>query len=545
MGWIRRVVENWARSIGGAPISQTVPSWLTAFPIGSKESIRSLLENGYRREALIFSCIQEIASSAAEPELKAGYLLANGEVEEDPNHPLRDLFRNPNPETSSYGLVNRLLIDLEATGGYFLQKVKNRAGATVQLWNVRPDRIRFNVETTGRISSFQYSFDGMNPQLIPAEEMIYDKFPDPLDDFWGLSPITALARFGDLDRQTADFMRSYFHNAGSPAGILKFKAKVQKEERERVKQLWQQQYTGIHGANGMAVLDADADYQSLGGQAERLRLNFIFDATETRICMCFGVPPILVGAAIGLNRSTFANYKEARQSFWDETLSPLYKQISQALSRGFIDEYGPDLVVWFDTERVSALQEDHEQKRRYGLDAWNAQLITRNEAREMAGLPEAKNDLAGDEFKADPATAAPGLAGDPLAGMLGDGPKNGAMAGLLGFAREAKGEREDFARTLAEIRQAVHAVLEAPAPAREDLHLHVTTDAGEGMERMAEGMGHLAHALLDQKPPEIKVEVAAPHVEVHAAPSQAKRIDVRRGADGKLESATVTPDAGA
>ena len=178
MGLIRQIVERWARP--PAPISQLIPTWVTSFPLPPKEQVRVLLEQGYRREALIYSCINEIASSAAEPEIKAGYLQADGTVQEDPNHPLRALFRNPNPQTTSYGLINRLLIDLEGTGNCFLQKVRNSKGATIQLWNVRPDRIKFKVNTDGSINYYEYSFDGMNPQAIAPQDMIFDKFPDQI-----------------------------------------------------------------------------------------------------------------------------------------------------------------------------------------------------------------------------------------------------------------------------------------------------------------------------------------------------------------------------
>ena len=539
MGLIRQMIERWARP--PAPLSQIVPTWVTAFPLPPKEQVRVLLEQGYRREALIYACINEIATSAAEPEIKAGYLQSDGTVKEDPNHPLRMIFRRPNPQTTSFGLVNRMLIDLEATGNLFVQKVRNAKGATVQLWNVRPDRIKFKVNTDGTMQYYEYSFDGTNPQAIRPEDMIFDKFPDPLDDFWGLSPITALARYGDLDTETADFLRAYFHNAGAPAGILNMKAKATKEERERIRSLWRERYSGLQGWHDLAILDADVEYQPIAGSTERLRLNYIFDATETRICMAFGVPPIIVGAAIGMMRSTFANYREARNSFWDETLAPLYKQIGQTLSRCFADEYGADLVVYFDLDNVSALQEDAEVKRRFGLDAWNAGLATKNEAREMAGLPP--DPLDGDDYKQQ--TTSPASTPQPLMGS-GD-----PLAGLLGMSRNGNGhalevhhkpEREQLGQVIAELQTFLRAHLEAPAQSRVEVGLHVETDAGKGLERMAEGMGHLAHAILETKPPTVQVDVAAPHVEVHAPASQAKVIEVKRGPDGRLESAVVKPE---
>ena len=93
---------------------------------------------------------------------------------------------------------------------------------------------------------------------------------------------------------------------------------------------------------------------------------------------------------------------------------------------------------------------------------------------------------------------------------------------------------------IGELQHFLKAHLEAPAPTRIDLALDVKTDAGEGLKRMAEGLDGLSEAIREEKPPVINV--AAPHVEVHAAPSQAKVVRIERAPDGKMASATVTPE---
>ena len=44
---------------------------------------------------------------------------------------------------------------------------------------------------------------------------------------------------------------------------------------------------------------------------------------ESRICAAMQVPPILVGAKVGLDRSTFTNYQEARKQLWEEAIFSL------------------------------------------------------------------------------------------------------------------------------------------------------------------------------------------------------------------------------
>lgn len=517
MGWLR---ELWQQVRGvRAPLARIIPTWMSARPLPPPAAIRRLLDEGYRKQALVYACINELATSVAEPVIRVGRMGLDGELVEDPNHPLKRLLDHPNPETSTYELFETAILHLQGAGNFYLHKVKNARGATVQLWTLRPDRVKVKPAPDGMVDAYEYSFDGMLRQLAPAADVIQCKLPDPLDDYYGLSPIAALARFGDLDAQAADFMRAYFSNAGAPSGLLKFKTTVNKDERLRIQSLWREQHGGGFDTwHNVSVIDANVDYQALGGAPERLRLNFIFDATETRICMAFGVPPIVVGAAIGLARSTFANYREARRSMWDETLAPLYRRIGDVLSRGFADEYGPDVRVWFDLSTISAMQEDSEVRRRFGLDAWNAGLMKKNEARAWAGLDE---DPEGDEYKAEPAPAgAPafGAAGDPFASL---------------FRSERVERRDELVAVVRDLREALQVALEQPAAP--PIHLDVRTDAGEGLERMADGLRRVAEELARREVPTVIVQPAAP------APAGARVLEVQRGPRGLVERATIRP----
>ena len=433
--------EAWASLVAGAyalvarrnrgepgPLSRIIPSWLAAQPLPLPTDYRRLADQGYRQMALIYACIQELATSASEPEVHAAIRRPDGTLVDLPaTHPLQHLLEHPNPECSTYEFLAQSITNLNTSGNFYIHKERNRYGLPVELWNLRPDRTRVKPAPTGEVELFEYGWEGQFPrQYAAAADVIHGKLYNPLDDYYGLSPIAVLARWGDLDNNAADYLRAYFYNAGAPSGILKFKTRVEREERERVKAQWRDAHSGFTGWHNVSVLDADAEYQSLGGAPERLRLNYIFDATETRICMAFGVPPIVVGAAIGLNRSTFANYKEARASMWEETLGPLYKRLGAILTRGLRDDYGSEVVVYFKLDDVAAFQEDHAVRRAYGLEAWNAGLMTRNEAREWAGLPPDK--VLGDEYKQEAAPAPFGggdMLAEPLAGLFARG---GALA---------------------------------------------------------------------------------------------------------------------
>lgn len=337
------------------------------------------------------NCINEIATSIAEPDLVVRQQVKNDVIILSSEHPLVALLERPNDDQSQFEFLETALIHLNVTGNIYILKSRSAAGRVVALRLLRPDRIRIVPGADGRVARYTHTVDG---QKIPeagflAEDVIHIKRPDPLDDYYGFSPISVLARFCNLDSSATDMLRAFFLS-GMPSGIIKVKGSWEKEKRQRLKTMWKEEHSGLQGWSSVSVLDSEAEYESLGATPEKLAVKDIFLETEVRICQAFQVPPILVGTSIGLLRSTMANYHEARKSFWLETLKPMYTRITDALTHGLIEEFGSAAQgAWieFDLSRVSELQEDLDKKRERALKAWDGGVIMQNEVRGVLGFP--------------------------------------------------------------------------------------------------------------------------------------------------------------
>jgi hypothetical protein len=107
--------------------------------------------------------------------------------------------------------------------------------------------------------------------------------------------------------------------------------------------------------------------------------------------MALHCPPILVGAKVGLDRSTFANYGEARVSFWEETIMPDQDHYLAAFRKRLI---GTPVVgvgrrrvyLRWDNSGVLALRESEGAKWERATNALRAGGITVNDYRRTVGL---------------------------------------------------------------------------------------------------------------------------------------------------------------
>ncbi|MCI0632489.1 MAG: phage portal protein [Actinobacteria bacterium] len=309
---IARAREFFARPPTAGVVARAIPKWLVNKPLPNVTDFRGLAEAGYRRHEIIYVCIRELAQTAADPLVT---VVRRGDKRRVPleNHAALALLDKPNPLQSRYEFLELLITHLQSLGNAYIHKVRSKAGNVVELWLLRPDRTKIVPGPDGMVARYVYSVGGEETGIsVPPEDVVHLKLPDPLDDYYGLPPTFVAARVADLDTNGIDYLRAFFLNSGTPAGLLKFKIRVEKDERERVKEQWIEQHTGLAGWHALSVLDADVDYQPIGAAAKDTSVEHVFDSTEARLCAVWGVPPIVVGMRLGLLRSTYCLPAEAR-----------------------------------------------------------------------------------------------------------------------------------------------------------------------------------------------------------------------------------------
>ncbi len=344
-------------------------------------------KQGYAKDELVYACIRELTTASTEPNYKV-LLPSSGEPIEAPDtNPIYRLLHYPNPNQDLFDLLEQMIVHLNVSGNAYLFKTRDQRGRMIEMHLLRPDRVSIKSDANHGVMLYEYDLNGTTYD-ISADDISHLKYTNPTNDLYGLSPLTVLAKTINLDLSQLSFAHAYFANAGVPSGMLKVKRKIQNDEQANtIRQRWRSTFGGPNNFHRIAVLDEDATYEAVGaGNLNEMAFPELRDTVESRICMAFGVPPILIGSVLGLNRSTYSNYKEARASFQTETMIPLTNKIVRFLNHCFSYEYKGAGYVEADFTQIAALTEDQTSITDRIIRQWDAGLISLNEARAAMSL---------------------------------------------------------------------------------------------------------------------------------------------------------------
>jgi HK97 family phage portal protein len=202
----------------------------------------------------------------------------------------------------------------------------------------------------------------------------------------GLAPVAVAARIGDVDSAVTDYLKKFFEQGGVPAGLLSSKLKLTDPAVADIRRRWRERYGGWRNWMEPAVLDSDAQYQRMALSFQEMGFEVLDARDETRICTVLRVPPILVGAQVGMQHATYSNYEQARRAWWQDDLTPQYKRLGDECNNDLAREFGDDIELRWDFSAVEALQEDLNTRYTRAREALVTGAIMVNEYREAIGL---------------------------------------------------------------------------------------------------------------------------------------------------------------
>jgi HK97 family phage portal protein len=352
----------------------------------------ALAREGYLSNAIVHRAVRLIAENAA----SCGFLIYEGAAEREA-HPLSQLLTKPNARQDGASFFEALYAHMLLAGNAYVEAVA--LGEDVrELHALRPDRMKVVPGHDGWPEAYEYSVAGRSVRFdqlasnVPP--ILHLTFFHPLDDHYGLAPVEAAAVAVDTHNSAAKWNKALLDNAARPSGALVYSgpegAVLSDSQFDRLKRELTETYQGAVNAGRPLLLEGGLDWKAMSLTPKDMDFLEAKNSAAREIALAFGVPPMLLGIP---GDNTYANFQEANRVFWRQTILPLASRVGSSLAQWLAPQFGGELRIVVDTDRIDALATDR-------AALWdrvaNAPFLTLNEKREATGYaPVADGDRLG------------------------------------------------------------------------------------------------------------------------------------------------------
>ncbi|MDF0486792.1 phage portal protein [Sphingomonas sp. H39-1-10] len=271
-------------------------------------------------------------------------------------------------------------------GNAYVQIMTDPAGAVVELFALRPERVSVEADAGGWPVAYRYRVGERVTRLMAdgaRPEVVHLRGFHPLDDHYGLGCLGAAAGAIALHNAAARWNKALLDNAARPSGALVHDpgdgSVLSREQFERLRTEMEAGFAGAGNAGRPMLLEGGLKWQALSLTPADMDFVGLKAAAAREIACSFGVPPMLLGLP---GDATYANYREASRALWRLAILPLADTIFSGLAQG--------LAGWFEApwlrvnvDKVTALAEDRE---RLWAQVNAAGFLSDEEKRAMLGL---------------------------------------------------------------------------------------------------------------------------------------------------------------
>ena len=173
-------------------------------PLWSPRRYDKFADEGFRKNVIAFRSISEVAQAAASVPWRLRRRRGDEWVEVN-SHPLLALLRRPNPLQGGPALFESAYAFRFIAGNAFIEAVAPEGRPPVELYALRPDRMRVIPGAAGLPAAYRYGVGGRTRDY-------------PVDQVTGRSAILHLRAFHRLQDPRRRALRALFHAGGLREG---------------------------------------------------------------------------------------------------------------------------------------------------------------------------------------------------------------------------------------------------------------------------------------------------------------------------------------
>jgi HK97 family phage portal protein len=322
----------------------------------------------YRAAWLVYACMAHRAEKVSEAPL---WIREEKDGEESwvkGDHPLAGLLKRPNPDMRMRAFLEISSLYLDGTGRVCWVKVRSNGGGVAELrpfaaFDVLETRSARGEDGVQRYFGEFRIRTALAPEgkWHPAADVIHLYNPDPDDPRGCVALLDVAAEAAGIGRTLAASIRAGLRNSVVPGFVVTIPPDLSQDQKDELRAGYAAGYESARQQGKTLVLSGGAT-----GARQKLGFAGLEGGTlameqEVAVCAVFRVPPVIIGARIGLeNSSDRHNLETSRDLFYENAVEPVWTRMEEAFTDDLLAEVDSNELrfVRFDKSRIRAYQDD-------------------------------------------------------------------------------------------------------------------------------------------------------------------------------------------
>lgn len=334
----------------------------------------SLNLNTFKDSLYLYIAVSKIAKRASGVPLELHKIKNNdGDTEEVFQHPILDLFYNPNEIQTQKEFMEVSFAHYLLSGDVFWY-IDRKDNSMVTL---RPDKVEILLSADKkRVVAYEYR--NTEVTKFAPEDIVHIKNPDPTDLLRGVGAIRPASVRIVTEREAGNYQANFFKNQGRPDVAVFVDRPVSNDEGNEARARWKSIFGRGNGGQAGFFGSDIKDIKDLNVTPKEMDFiksqNFLRDD----ILASLGVPKAMVTS----DDVNMANAKESYRMFLQEAVIPVLDAFVDVINNRLIPKFDENVFFRFDDPTPSdrdMLLKEHQA----GVGKW----ITQNEARIETGRP--------------------------------------------------------------------------------------------------------------------------------------------------------------
>lgn len=306
------------------------------FVFGKAESGERVDEKSAMQISAVYACVRLLAETVAGLPLHL-YRYTDGGKEKAVDHPLyKILYRQPNPEMTSFSFREVMMVQLLLWGNCYAQIIRDGRNGILGLYPLHPENMEIDRNEKGEIYYIYHAYTDEVPgknnrDIYFRKDEIFHVPGMGFNGLVGFSPIAMMKNSLGTTLAVEKYGSSFFRNGAQPSGVLEHPGVL--KNPEKIRENWSDVYGGANNAHKVAVLEEGMQYKPISLPPEDSQFLATREFGIEEIARVYRIPLHMIG---DLRRSTNNNIEHQSIDFVVHTLTPWLVRFEQAVVKDLL-----------------------------------------------------------------------------------------------------------------------------------------------------------------------------------------------------------------